>query len=188
MAKGKIVDEKRAKEREAKVAEAAAIGKKKLDLAAKDDARQVADDTLVGNTKKKDEGEIKASFDAATAKGLGANVVLHDEHLKKLGGIMAAEKVIAEKSEADKAKITKDSKAATEKIFEDSRKLGDSRENDEWKQKDKWTDQLVNDRLLVDIKKEKQEQAFEGVKKAEVSKVYEDLAKANAAADEVEKR
>lgn len=101
---------------------------------------------------------------------------------------MAAEKVIAEKSEADKAKITKDSKAATEKIFEDSRKLGDSRENDEWKQKDKWTDQLVNDRLLVDIKKEKQEQAFEGVKKAEVSKVYEDLAKANAAADEVEKR
>lgn len=52
MAKGKIVDEKRAKEREAKVAEAAAIGKKKLDLAAKDDARQVADDTLVGNKKK----------------------------------------------------------------------------------------------------------------------------------------
>lgn len=52
MAVGKAVDEKRAKEREANVAEAEAIGKKKLEIVEKDDASKTAAEGLLADKKK----------------------------------------------------------------------------------------------------------------------------------------
>lgn len=188
MAVGKAVDEKRAKEREANVAEAEAIGKKKTEILEKDDASKTAAESLLADKKKKDESDVKGASGASSATSLKAGVKSDAEHAKQLETIMAAQKVTAEKSETDKKKIDKDAEAGLAKVFADSRALGKGRENEEWTQKVGWMDKLANDRVVIDLKKESQEKGFDEEKKACMSKVAEDQAKANAAADEVEKR
>lgn len=188
MAVGKAVDEKRAKEREANVAEAEAIGKKKLEIVEKDDASKTAAEGLLADKKKKDEADLKGAGGASSATALKAGVKSDAEHAKQLENIMAAEKVTAAKSETDKKKIDKDAEAGIAKVYSDSRALGKGRENEEWTQKVAWMDKLENDRVVVDLKKESQEKEFEAEKKACMSKAAEDQAKVMAAADEVEKR
>jgi len=188
LAVGKVVDEKRAKEREANVAELEAIGKKKEDIYKSVDAAKNAAENQAADTSKKAETAIQKARQESSATALTANVKADADHAKQVESIMAAEKVVAEKSVVDKKKIDKDAEAGIAKVYADSRALGNSRENQEWTQKVAWMDKLANDRVAVDLKKESQERGFEEEKKACMSKAAEDQAKAMAAADEVEKR